>query len=224
MEFIEKFNQNTFDYSKKIKDSKFLEGKQKTIIDTGVKDISEIIIGNNEIDFVSIEDDHKKQYIVNKKLQIASDVKKDSSFSNKFTVTLIQNGLQNMNNLSSILYLNHHYKIHCIIYNQDTNKYYQTTMKNYPKLICVYKDNKWNKLDKELSNDINYSDIQELNQIINIDTDWMIYKSYLQNISKYKLPDLEKIAQENDISLTNEKGKKKLKKELYNEINLKYFE
>lgn len=224
MEFIEKFNDQKFDYSKKIKDSKFLEGNQKIILHPGVKDISEIIIGNNEIDFISIEDDHKKQYIINKKLQIASDVQKDNSFTKKFTVSLIQNGLQNMNYLSSILYLNHYYKIHCIIYNQDTNKYYQTTMKNYPKLICIYKDNKWKKLDKELPNDINYSDIQELNQILNIDTDWMIYKSYLQNISKYKLPDLEKIAQENDISLVNEKGKKKLKKELYNEINLKYFQ
>tara|TARA_Y100000389_G_C17448940_1_gene513402 strand:+ start:1439 stop:2110 length:672 start_codon:yes stop_codon:yes gene_type:complete len=223
MEFIEKFSEQTFDYSKKIKDSKFLEGNQTVIVPQGVKDISEIIIGNNEIDFTSIENDIKKQYIINKKLQIASDVKKDSNFSKKFTLSLIQNGLQSMNNLSSVLYLNHYYKIHCVIYNQDTNKYYQTTMKNYPKLICVYKDNKWNKLDKEITNDINYSDIQELSQIINIDTDWMIYKSYLQNISKYKLPDLEKIAQENDISLINENGKKKLKKELYNEINLKHF-
>ena len=52
----------------------------------------------------------------------------------------------------------------------------------------------------------------------------MIYKPYLLNISKYKVLELEKIAEENNISLVNNNGKKKLKKELYNEINLKYFQ
>ena len=224
MEFIKKFNEQTFDYSKKIKDSKFLEGKQKIFKSDGVTDISEVIIGNNEIDFSSIEDNHKKQYIINKKLEIASDVKKETKLAKNFTVSVIQNGLQSMNNLSTILYLNDYYNIHCVIHNQDTNKYYQTTLKKYPILVCIYKNNKWKKSEYEISTDIEYSDIQELNQIINLDADWMIYKPYLLNISKYKVLELEKIAEENNISLVNNNGKKKLKKELYNEINLKYFQ
>ena len=47
-----------------------------------------------------------------------------------------------------------------------------------------------------------------------------VYNSYLKTISNYKLDDLVNIANECNMSLTNEKGKKKTKKELYEEINL----
>ena len=77
-------------------------------------------------------------------MEIASDVKKETKFAKNFTVSVIQNGLQSMNNLSTILYLNDYYNIHCVIHNQDTNKYYQTTLKKYPILVCIYKNNKWN--------------------------------------------------------------------------------
>ena len=42
-------------------------------------------------------------------------------------------------------------------------------------------------------------------------------------ITKYKLSDLETIAKEEDISLVNPTGKKKLKKLLYDDINLKHY-
>ena len=48
-----------------------------------------------------------------------------------------------------------------------------------------------------------------------------IYDNYLSAISKYKLPELVEIAKEINISLDKD-GKKKIKKELYNEINLYY--
>ena len=48
----------------------------------------------------------------------------------------------------------------------------------------------------------------------------MIYKLYLQNISKYKVNELQTIASELNIPLNNN-GKKKTKQDLYNEINLK---
>ena len=51
----------------------------------------------------------------------------------------------------------------------------------------------------------------------------MIYKPFLASFSKYKLPELEKIAIENDVSLETITGKKKLKKDLFDDINLKHF-
>ena len=53
--------------------------------------------------------------------------------------------------------------------------------------------------------------------------DIYIYKPYLMPITKYKLKDLEEIAKEEDISLNGTTGKKKLKKQLYDDINLKHY-
>ena len=222
MNFIEAFENNTNAFTKKIKDSSYLEGNIKVKV-KGVDDISEVIIGENEITYESMEKEHKKQFIVNKKLEIASTFKKDDKYNRKFSVSLIQNGFQNKNYLSSILYLNIYYKIHCVIYNENTGKYYQTTMKDYPKLICCYKDDKWMKIDGEENENLEYSDIGELSNILTLDIDWLIYKPYLSSLSKYKVGDLETIAKENEIDLKNSKGKKKTKKELYDSINLKYF-
>ena len=91
-------------------------------------------------------------------------------------------------------------------------------------MVCGYKDDGWFELNQDVPDDVNYSDIQELEHIIEVDTDWKVYKPYLQVLSKYKLSDLEKIANENDISIKSVSGKKKLKKELYDDINLKYFQ
>jgi hypothetical protein len=42
-------------------------------------------------------------------------------------------------------------------------------------------------------------------------------------ITKYKLKDLESIANEFSIPIVNASGKKKLKKQLYEDINLKHY-
>ena len=137
-------------------------------------------------------------------------------------MSLIQKGLQMENSLSSILYLNEHYKVHCIIHNQDTNKYYRTTLKNYDPLLCIYKNGTWF-LQKENVSDYEFSDINDLNKILKIDIEWMIFKPYLDKLNKYKVKDLESIAEEFNIPLKDGNGKKKLKKKIYDEINLKYF-
>ena len=51
MEFIDLFESSSNNFSKKIKDSSYLEGKQE-VKQKGVDDICEIIIGNNEIEYV----------------------------------------------------------------------------------------------------------------------------------------------------------------------------
>ena len=153
-------------------------------------------------------------------------VTKNENYSNKFRVSLIQNGFQHKNVFSSILYLNEYYKIHCIIYNQDSNQFYKTTLKDYDPLFCIYKNNSWflsSSLDVDLANLT--TNIEDLNTILTLDiNEIMIYKPYLKSLTKYKLSDLETIAKEENVSLTNETtGKKKLKKHLYDDINLKHY-
>ena len=224
MEFIEIFENSTNQYSKKIKDSKYTEGRQE-IQKKGVDDICEIIIGNNEIEYSSCENSQKSSLILKKKLEIASNIVPKENHTKKFSVSLIQNGFQSKNVFSSILYLNEYYKIHCIIYNEDTNQYYRTSLKNYDPLYCVYKNDSWFIMNevtvdtKHFSNDVN-----GLDTILTMDMkDIYIYKPYLMPITKYKLKDLEEIAKGEDISLNGTTGKKKLKKQLYDDINLKHY-
>ena len=151
-------------------------------------------------------------------------VSKDN-YTKKFTIQLVQSGLQNKNVFSSILYLNEYYKVHCIIYNEDTNKYYRTSLKDYEPLYCIYRNNSWFTTNELMGDSTQLSDdITDLSTILTIDIkDIYIYKPYLMPITKYKLKDLEEIAKDNDIQLGNETGKKKLKKQLYEEINLKHY-
>ena len=70
---------------------------------------------------------------------------------------------------------------------------------------------------------MNYGDIQELDTILTIDCSIYIRKPYLQNIGKYKVKDLQEICNKININIKNDKNKNKTKKELFDEINLKYY-
>ena len=228
MEFINDFESNSNNYTKKINNSKYTEGK-KVVKEKGVDDICEIIIGNNEIEYESCDPLQKNSFVINKKLEIASNVVKNTKYSKKFTVPLIQKGLQGKNLLSSVLYLNEYYKVNCIIYNKDTDEYYQTSLKNYDPLYCIYKNNSWFRSNayidiKKLQNYGHFYDISSLENILTLDhPDIYIYKPFLLALSKYKAKELEVIAGQEGVSLTNEEGKKKIKKQLYDEINLKHY-
>lgn len=219
MDLIETFQHLNNQYSRKIKTIKYTEGEKVIIEKEGVKDICELIIGNNELEYNNIEKSHRNSFIVNKKLELAGEIKKDERYSKKFSSKLIQNGLQEINYLSSILYLNEIYKIHCVIYNSNTKKYYHTSYRNYPKVVCLYKNNTWF-IDDTLEVPIESSDVQDLSTIITLDCDVMIFKTFLNPISKYKINELEDKCIERNIKLLKSNGKKKLKKELYDEINL----
>ena len=223
MEFIDNFETRNNHYTNKIKDSKYIEGNQQILVEEGKKDICEIIIGNHEINYESLEEKEKSMFITNKKLEIASNVILKGNYCKKFSLSLIQNGFQQSNMLSSILYLNDYYNINCIIYNQDTNKYYRTSLKNYEPFFCKFKNSSWF-LGKSEGKIDTSNNLDDLKHILSLDTDWMIYKPFLLNLAKYKLKDLEEIAEKEGIGLVNTStGKKKLKKDIYNEINLKHF-
>lgn len=242
MEFIVDFEKNNNNYASKIKKSKYLE-KTKNETETeketkketknkGCKDLCEIIIGQNEIEYSSLNDSEKLNFVRNKKLDIASNINlfnKDGKnpYIKKWKINLIQNGLQKANSLSSILYLNELYKVKTIIFNEQTGKYYATTLKNYEPIYCNYKDNSWGLIKTEnvsLKDKNDIQDINDLNSIIDLDIDTIyIYSSFLGTLSKYKMSDLENIAKQDNITMINSKGKKKLKKDIYDEINLKHY-
>ena len=221
MELINDYKNINNKYSKKIKIFPFTEGESLLIEEKGKKDICEIIIGSNEIEYNSIEKSHLESFIKKKKLSIADDITINEKYIKKFSPSLIQNGLQMINYLSSILYLNEFYKINTIIYNENTKKYYSTSFKDYPPLLCIYKNNSWFQ-----KNDIDHlpmintmHDINDLKHILVIDIDCMIFKPYLKSLSSYKVKELEQLCINKGIDLFKN-NKKKLKKQLYDEINL----
>ena len=224
MEFIQLLEHSTDDFSNKIKDSKYLEGVNK-VVKKGVDDICEIIIGNNEIEYSSYEESQKSTFIQKKKLDIASKIVSKDNYSKKFTTLLIQNGLQNKNTLSSILYLNEYYKINCVIYNEDVKQFYKTSFKDYEPLYCIYKNNSWFHANELMVDNVSINlDIKKLDTILTMDMNTLsIYKPYLMPITKYKLKELEGIAKKDEIPLEDNTGKKKLKKQLYEDINLKHY-
>ena len=67
MEFIKEFENNTNQYSKKIKDSIYLE-KAKKIDVKGCEDICEVIIGANEIEYQTIGEVGKNKFITDNTL------------------------------------------------------------------------------------------------------------------------------------------------------------
>ena len=223
MELIREFGNVNNTYTKKIKISKYTEGENLVVEKSGVKDICEIIISQNVQEYDTIQKNHRENFVTNKKLEIADDVRKNEKYNRSFTPKIIQTGLQNKNYLSSILYMNEIYKINTVIYNSSTSKYYPTSLMDYPKLYCEYKGNTWFEKEENNGDKLPFNPISELSEILTIDTDIMIFKSKLEPLSKYKVKDLEKLCSENNISTLKKDGKKKLKKELYDELSIVCF-
>ena len=222
MELIKEYKNTHNDYTKKIRVIKYTEGENITREVEGVKDICEIIISQNVQEYGTIQKTQRENYIVKKKLEIADGVTKNERFAKSFTPKLIQRGLQKNNHISSILYMNELYKVNTVIYNTITNKFYKTSFMDYPILFCEYKNNSWHHLeDVKVDENTKYHPISEIPDILTHDTTMMIFKSNMESISKYKIKDLEIMCSENDLETTRN-GKKKLKKELYDELSLHY--
>ena len=126
----------------------------------------------------------------------------------------------NKDTLSLILFYNEYYKINLIIFNKDSNKFYKTGLKDHEKVYISYYDKKWI-INDNVDDSCEYSDINELSTVFDIDIKHnFIYNTYLKAISNYKADDLFTIANECNMNLIKGNGKKKNKKELYDEINL----
>ena len=144
--------------------------------------------------------------------------------SRKFNKKLIQRGLTEKNQLSTIIYLSDIYKINIYLKDAKNNITYLVSsfknIKNKKNIYIEYAYYKYKIIDELNTNNVK-DIIQDENIIINNVKNTDVYTTYLKAISNYKLNDLIKIANENDIELTSN-GKKKNKNKLYDDINNKF--
>jgi len=184
----------------------------------------------NEFNFLSILNMDSMDTII---MKTAGNIDEDTdkyynkyNYGRTFSKQLIQRGLQEKNNLSTLLYMGDLYNISFIIHDIQNNKKILLNDKNNKKEIIIYNNNRFSSGivdENELDNlQYDYDDISYITKIMNCNINTLeIYKNNLKAISNYKIGDLTKIANENSIDLKDDKNKNKNKKQLYYEINKK---
>ena len=219
---------STNDYSKKININKYTQDihkKEEEIKVKQYKSIYESLLSQKDVPYQILNDQEKEDYVKQHLLELCNIV--DSNYEtynfNKKVLSkqkLCRNLQGNKNVLSSILFYNEYFKVNLIIMNESTGKLYKTGLKDYDKLYISCSDKKWI-IHESVEDSSSYSDIGDLSSVIEIDMkDNFVYNTYLKAISNYKADDLTNIANELNVSLIKDNGKKKTKKELYDEINL----
>ena len=225
---FENIRNSTNDYSKKISVNKYTQDTYKKDEEIKVKQyksIYESLLSQKDVPYQILNDQEKEDYVKQHLLELCNIV--DSNYEtynfNKKVLSkqkLCRNLQGNKNVLSSILFYNEYFKVNLIIMNESTGKLYKTGLKDYDKLYISCSDKKW-VLHESSEDSSTYSDIGDLSSVIEIDMkDNFVYNTYLKAISNYKADDLTNIANELNVSLIKDNGKKKTKKELYDEINL----
>ncbi len=225
---FENIRNSTNDYSKKISVNKYTQDTYKKDEEIKVKQyksIYESLLSQKDVPYQILNDQEKEDYVKQHLLELCNIV--DSNYEtynfNKKVLSkqkLCRNLQGNKNVLSSILFYNEYFKVNLIIMNESTGKLYKTGLKDYDKLYISCSDKKW-VLHESAEDSSTYSDIGDLSSVIEIDMkDNFVYNTYLKAISNYKADDLTNIANELNVSLIKDNGKKKTKKQLYDEINL----
>jgi len=161
-----------------------------------------------------------KQLIINIATKIDED--KDNKYDNFnylkcMDPSLIQQGLQSMNTASCLLYLNDYYGVTTNVYLDSSVQYIPTSDKVRKEFNVLFSNNKWSELSSKP--DYNEGEFKDLGIGLVLDVKTKdIYKKYLNPIGKYKAHELVDIAKDMNIPLEKD-GKKKVKKELYDNIN-----
>ena len=224
-DYVSKINKSIFIQSNKIKTKKN-DYKNKKYCNT----IDEIIISVNEPEYLLSET--KELFVNKKKIAIANDLddKYDNyvkfNYSKYFKKSLIQSGLQDDNMISTFIYLSDYYNINIYIYDKDSDVYYNYIDKNDKNIYVIFDKTGW--IISDINFDISKIDIIRMNLFLKISfiknnlKNNIIYNSFLNPISKYKMDELVKIAKDNNILLVDKNGKKKVKQVLYDDINYKY--
>lgn len=224
-DYVSKINKSIFIQSNKIKTKKN-DYKNKKYCNT----IDEIIISVNEPEYLLSET--KELFVNKKKIEIANDLddKDDNyekfNYSKYFKKSLIQSGLQDDNMISTFIYLSDYYNINIYIYDKDSDVYYNYIDKNDKNIYVIFDKTGW--IISDIDFDISKIDIIRMNLFLKISfiknnlKNNIIYNSFLNPISKYKMDELVKIAKDNNILLVDKNGKKKVKQVLYDDINYKY--
>jgi hypothetical protein len=218
-------------FCNKINKSQYLQIINKTK-DTHIlyPNIIELLFTYFDHHYSMVESKDKDLYIKQRIIEIATKLEEDSSnyysnfnYNKKMSIPVIQHGLQTINTVSALLYLADLYNISVIVYLKGGNKKIITSVKNRKIFHLLYTpDGKWYTIDKVTEELENYIDspISELSECLVLDvTTKDIYVRFLGGIGNYKASELIKMATERNIQLFKN-GKKKVKKDLYDDINL----
>lgn len=128
--------------------------------------------------------------------------------------------MQLINYLSSVLYICDYFKINIIIHDVKKDKYIYLCDKYTNNQIYIF-DNGWSKL-KNIKDDISMVSLYDIDindyLIDDLNGKYNIYNTGLKSISNYKSSELLELALKNNLSIKNENGKNKIKKQLYQEL------
>jgi hypothetical protein len=189
----------------------------------------ECILSEYDPLFSTIPENERKIYLKQRVMEICTllDEQKNKYYDSyhfnekimkpKIIQQSLQLSLQKKTTLSSLYYLNEFYQKHFVII--EHSKYYETSLKDFSKDFIL---KQWNKYSFYPMNDSYQKG--PLNQLP-IDSDLKktklvdIYHKFLESIGKYKINDLQTIADNLKIS-SKINGKNKTKQNLYDEINL----
>ena len=133
--------------------------------------------------------------------------------------TLIQQGLQTMKSASALLYLGDYYDVTVNVFIESSMLKVVTCAKDRNEYNIIYTvDGKWKELN-EVDTGFQEGQFEDLGTCLTLDVNTReIYKKYLQPMGKYKVQELNDLAKSMNISLDKD-GKKKIKKQLYDDIN-----
>lgn len=224
MDLLSKFTKDKI-YSDRINPSSYEQGGT---IDTKpmFPSIIDLFFSVYDHHYILVENKDKQLYVKQRLMNIATEIDEDKSHKyDKFNYmkymnpTLIQQGLQAMNTVSALLYLSDYYGITTNVYLQTPMLKVVTSEKTRTEFNIVYTaECKWSEID--VVTDYKDGSFEDLGLGLTLDVKTRdIYKKYLNPISKYKSPELIEIAKEMNLPL-DKGGKKKVKKELYDDINL----
>tara|TARA_Y100000389_G_scaffold203402_2_gene251716 strand:- start:6343 stop:7050 length:708 start_codon:yes stop_codon:yes gene_type:complete len=222
-------NTNTKTYCKSINNSTYIQ-KSNNKSRSFFPNIIELLFTNYDHLYSVIEPKDKNLYVNQRIVEICSLMEEDSvkyydrfNYNKKMDRTTIQYGLQKMNHVSTLLYLADLYNISVIVYLDKTHKKIITSDKDRTLVHVVYTcGGKWYIKDKIDSEHSDYKDdeFNNLSECLVTDISTKhIYNKYLGSIGNYKYGELVDIAKDRNIEL-NKDGKKKVKKILYDEINI----
>jgi len=215
----------------------FCDGIQSSPYEQGLQDCSNplfptiinLFFSNFDHHYAIIESRDKDLYGKQRLIEIVTDIdEKKASNYDKFTYlgcmnpTLIQQGLQSMKSVSSLLYLGDYYNVTPVVFIESSMLKVVTSAKERNKFNILYTlGGKWKEVTDVDTVDDKFQEgqFEDLGTCLTLDVSTRdIYIKYLQSVGKYKVQELIDVAKSMNISLEKD-GKKKIKKQLYDDIN-----
>jgi hypothetical protein len=215
---------NTKAFTERIKESSYIQ-----TCTTGIAvypSLVELLFTYYDHHFSLVEPKDKQLYVKQRLMDIATSLDEQGplvydsfNYNKTMSIPIIQHGLQAMNGVSALLYLSDLYKVTTSIYLEGSSTKIRTSMKERTTIHIMYtKNNTWSMLEKPA--DYQTGDFSLLAECLVMDVKSPdVYTRFLKPIGKYKSSELSEMATHRTISLMND-TKRKLKKELYDDINL----